>query len=91
MVAMRGWLNDMRSYVPPVQIGEKMRGASLATVIISKIPTLQPGDKVIAFVFPFSVDMTDIRIPDGVNTQLHLTLKKWLLLLEHDLSISFLC
>jgi len=51
MVAMRGWLNDMRSYVPPVGIGEKMRGASLATVIISKIPTLQPGDKVIALVF----------------------------------------
>ena len=23
--AMRGWLNDTRSYIPPVQIGEVMR------------------------------------------------------------------
>ena len=25
--AMRGWMNDVRSYVPPVQIGEVMRAA----------------------------------------------------------------
>jgi NADPH-dependent curcumin reductase CurA len=45
---MRGWLNDVRSYVPPVRIGEKMRGASLATVLSSKIPGIQAGDVVIA-------------------------------------------
>ena len=44
---MRGWLNDVRSYVPPVAIGEKMRGASLSTVIYSKIPGIQAGDTVI--------------------------------------------
>ncbi|KAI0322599.1 alcohol dehydrogenase [Amylostereum chailletii] len=31
--AMRGWLRDVRSYVPPVQIGEVMRSAGLATVV----------------------------------------------------------
>ncbi|EIN04843.1 alcohol dehydrogenase [Punctularia strigosozonata HHB-11173 SS5] len=31
--AMRGWLNDKRSYVPPVKIGETMRAGGLATVI----------------------------------------------------------
>ncbi|EPQ54095.1 NAD P-binding protein [Gloeophyllum trabeum ATCC 11539] len=31
--AMRGWLNDARSYVPPVQIGEVMRAAGLGTVV----------------------------------------------------------
>ena len=31
--AMRGWLRDTRSYVPPVQIGEVMRAQGLGTVI----------------------------------------------------------
>ncbi|KAK7050967.1 hypothetical protein VNI00_005079 [Paramarasmius palmivorus] len=31
--AMRGWLRDQRSYLPPVQIGEVMRGATLSVVI----------------------------------------------------------
>ncbi|KAG9715034.1 NAD(P)-binding protein, partial [Aureobasidium melanogenum] len=34
--AMRGWLNDTRSYVPPVQIGEVMRGVAIGTVEASK-------------------------------------------------------
>lgn len=51
---MRGWLNDVRSYVPPVAIGEIMRGASLATVIHSRIPGIEAGDTVIAPVWSFS-------------------------------------
>ncbi|KAF9267765.1 NAD(P)-binding protein [Marasmius fiardii PR-910] len=31
--AMRGWLRDRRSYVPPVQIGEVMRGLGLGKVV----------------------------------------------------------
>ncbi|KAF9043662.1 alcohol dehydrogenase [Rhodocollybia butyracea] len=31
--AMRGWLRDQRSYVPPVQIGETMRAGGLGIVI----------------------------------------------------------
>jgi NADPH-dependent curcumin reductase CurA len=31
--AMRGWLRDARSYLPPVQIGEVMRSIGLATVV----------------------------------------------------------
>ncbi|KAG8862438.1 hypothetical protein FRB96_001509 [Tulasnella sp. 330] len=31
--AMRGWLRDARSYMPPVQIGETMRAGGLGTVI----------------------------------------------------------
>ncbi|KAK3317882.1 hypothetical protein B0T19DRAFT_300921 [Cercophora scortea] len=42
--AMRGWLEDKRSYVPPVQIGEVMRGFTIARVIASKSPKAQPGD-----------------------------------------------
>jgi hypothetical protein len=31
--AMRGWLSDKRSYLPPVQIGETMRATGLGTVV----------------------------------------------------------
>ncbi|KAF2435005.1 NAD(P)-binding protein [Tothia fuscella] len=34
--AMRGWLNDVRSYVPPVQIDEIMRGSAVGVVIASR-------------------------------------------------------
>ena len=33
---MRGWLNDRRSYVPPVAIGEVMRGNAIARVLAVK-------------------------------------------------------
>ncbi|CAE6440467.1 unnamed protein product [Rhizoctonia solani] len=31
--AMRGWINDARSYLPPVQIGETMRSIAIGTVV----------------------------------------------------------
>jgi NADPH-dependent curcumin reductase CurA len=34
--AMRGWLNDTRSYIPPVQIGEVMRGGGIGIIKASK-------------------------------------------------------
>jgi len=34
--AMRGWLNDTRSYVPPVKIGETMRGLGIGLIVASK-------------------------------------------------------
>ncbi|RYP10006.1 hypothetical protein DL764_000935 [Monosporascus ibericus] len=46
--AMRPWLNDTRSYVPPVAIGEKMRGAALSRVLASRNPAAKPGDLVTA-------------------------------------------
>ncbi|KAI0862266.1 hypothetical protein F4860DRAFT_122389 [Xylaria cubensis] len=46
--AMRGWLNDARSYVPPVGIGEKMRGGTISRVLASKNPKVKEGDFVSA-------------------------------------------
>ena len=34
--AMRGWMNDARSYVPPVQIDEVMRAAVIGKVVASR-------------------------------------------------------
>ncbi|MBL0076074.1 MAG: alpha/beta fold hydrolase [Rhodocyclaceae bacterium] len=42
--AMRGWLIDRPSYVPPVQIGELMRGLCVGVVIESKNEYFVPGD-----------------------------------------------
>ena len=40
----RGWLNDMKSYMPPVQIGEVMRSSTISQVIESNIPDFKEGD-----------------------------------------------
>ncbi len=41
--AMRGWLNDVRSYIPPVQIGEVMRAGSVGEVVESNNPNFPKG------------------------------------------------
>ena len=42
--AMRGWLNETRSYIPPVQIGEVMRAGTIGEVVESKNPNFNKGD-----------------------------------------------
>ncbi len=42
--AMRGWMNDVKSYIPPVQIGEVMRSGSVGEVIASKNPKFAIGE-----------------------------------------------
>lgn len=44
--AMRGWLNERRSYIPPVGIGEVMRAAGAGRVIESRSPVWRVGDDV---------------------------------------------
>lgn len=45
--AMRGWLNDAKSYIPPVQIGEVMRAGTVGKVIESKHEKFAVGDYVV--------------------------------------------
>ncbi|ORB82657.1 NADP-dependent oxidoreductase [Mycobacterium kansasii] len=42
----RAWINDLPSYLPPVGIGEVMRGGGLGEVVESKNPRYQVGQKV---------------------------------------------
>ncbi|MFK8165457.1 MAG: NADP-dependent oxidoreductase [Lewinella sp.] len=43
--AMRGWLNDARSYIPPVQLGEVMRAGTVGEVVeANNHPTFRVGD-----------------------------------------------
>jgi NADPH-dependent curcumin reductase len=44
--AMRGWMNDGRSYIAPVKIGDVMRALAAGEVIASRHPALSPGDQV---------------------------------------------
>ncbi len=44
--AMRGWMEDRPSYIPPVGIGEVMRGMTVAEVVESKLDGYAPGDRV---------------------------------------------
>ncbi|MFY9820649.1 MAG: NADP-dependent oxidoreductase [Thermoanaerobaculia bacterium] len=44
--AMRGWMNEGRSYVPPVGLGEVMRGLTVGEVAESRHPDFKPGDLV---------------------------------------------
>ncbi len=44
--AMRGWLNETKSYIPPVGIGDVMRSGSAGKVIKSNNPKFEVGDYV---------------------------------------------
>ncbi|MEM9260463.1 MAG: NADP-dependent oxidoreductase, partial [Bacteroidota bacterium] len=44
--AMRGWMNDTRSYIPPVGLGEVMRAGSIGEVVASKHEHFKEGDVV---------------------------------------------
>jgi NADPH-dependent curcumin reductase len=45
--AMRGWMNEGKSYVPPVGIGEVMRAGAVGRVITSRDPNIAVGDHVV--------------------------------------------
>lgn len=44
--AMRGWMRNVRSYIPPVQIDEVMRAGGVGKVIASKHPDFEVGQTV---------------------------------------------
>jgi NADPH-dependent curcumin reductase CurA len=58
--AMRGWMNDGKSYVPPVGIGEVMRAGALGKVIASQNPGYAVGDHVVGM-----FGMQEYALSDG--------------------------
>ncbi|MDO8418561.1 MAG: NADP-dependent oxidoreductase [Rubrivivax sp.] len=44
--AMRGWMNEGKSYIPPVGIGEVMRAGGVGVVVASRHPAFAVGDHV---------------------------------------------
>lgn len=47
--AMRGWMNEGRSYIRPVRLGEVMRATGLGRVMESSDPGFHPGDIITGF------------------------------------------
>ena len=62
--AMRGWMNEGRSYIAPVEIGEVMRAGAVGRVIESKNSKFAAGDHVYA---PFGVQEYAISNGQGVT------------------------
>jgi hypothetical protein len=60
--AMRGWMNDVPSYVPPVELGAVMRAGAVGRVIGSEHPKFAEGDHVYA---PFGVQ--EFALSDGAG------------------------
>ncbi len=58
--AMRGWMNEGKSYVPPVGIGEVMRAGALGRVIASQNPGYAVGDHVLGM-----LGMQEYALSDG--------------------------
>ena len=44
--AMRSWMNEGKSYIPPVEIGAVMRAGGVGKVIASQNPAFAVGDYV---------------------------------------------
>jgi NADPH-dependent curcumin reductase CurA len=44
---MRGRMNDVKSYVPPFQVGEPLEGGAVGEVVASNSPDYKPGDTVL--------------------------------------------
>ena len=68
--AMRGWMNDSKSYVPPVGIGEVMRGFVSGTVDASRNPKFKEGDTVSGLMGVQSHNITDGRGVTKADTSL---------------------
>jgi NADPH-dependent curcumin reductase CurA len=65
---MRGRMNDVRSYVPPFQIGQPLEGAAVGEVIESRAAGLKPGDTVMSmrgWREAFAADARAVRCVDA--------------------------
>ena len=79
--AMRGWISDAPSYMPPVAIGEVMRGGCVAEVIESRHAGYRPGELVFGMFgwqeYAVSDGAALIRVPDQVSPTLALGALGW--------------
>jgi NADPH-dependent curcumin reductase CurA len=64
----RGWMNDVPSYVPPVQLGEPMRAGGVAQVVASRHPEYQVGDFVSGW-----LSWQDYILSDGTSNGMPLS------------------
>ncbi len=62
--AMRGWMNDARSYIPPVKLGEVMRALGVGEVVSSRHKDFAEGSHVVG-----AFGVQDYAVSDGAGVQ----------------------
>jgi NADPH-dependent curcumin reductase CurA len=75
--AMRGWMTEGRSYVPPVGIGETMRGYAAGIVEASNTPAFKAGEAVQGLLGVQRYAVSDGRNVVKVDTSLA-PLQRWI-------------
>jgi NADPH-dependent curcumin reductase CurA len=75
--AMRGWMNDGKSYVPPVGLGDIMRAYASGHVVASRHPNFRVGDAVAGVFGVQSRPVVDGKLALKVNEQ-QAPLERWL-------------
>lgn len=61
--AMRGWMNDVPSYIPPVELGAVMRAGGVGQITASRRPGFEVGEHLYG---PFGVQEFALSNGDGV-------------------------
>jgi len=75
--AMRGWMNEGKSYIPPVGIGEVMRAGGVGEVIASKSPAFAVGDHVTGMMGVQEYCLAEAKSLSKIDARLG-TLSQWL-------------
>jgi NADPH-dependent curcumin reductase CurA len=75
--AMRGWMSDAKSYVPPVVLGEVMRAYAAGHVAASRHPSFGVGDAVVGLFGVQSHPVVDGKMALKVDTR-QAPLERWI-------------
>ena len=68
--AMRGWMNDARSYVPPVGLGEVMRAIAVGEVVASRHPDWHEGDHAVGMLGLQEYGVLDAKAATKIDAKL---------------------
>ena len=65
--AIRGWLDDAPSYMPPVALGDPVRATTIGTVAASANPDFAPGDWVLGL---NAIEDYSVAVPGGFTQKI---------------------
>ena len=68
--AMRGWMNDARSYIPPIGLGDVMRAGAVGEVVASRHPDWKEGDHAAGVFGMQDYALVDAKAAQKVDTAL---------------------
>lgn len=68
--AMRGWMNEGKSYIEPVKLGEVMRAGAVGRVVASRHPGFQVGEEVTGMLGVQEYALSDGKGLSKIDTRL---------------------